>query len=134
MRNLPVSRPCIYIEVRDYANETNLSMNSFINKPISCKLGDLGEARSSYLQTKCLVENSKTKSVCRGSPAYMAPEIIVDEIMLNTASIDQLMAVDVWALLLTIYIAINPDCPYPFYHEISQDKGNNVITNPSEMC
>eukprot|EP00795_Rhopilema_esculentum_P005595 gene5595-10800_t len=43
----------------------------------------MGEARSRVTQTRALVGNSRTKFLARGSPAFMAPEISVEEFMTN---------------------------------------------------
>ena len=57
----------------------------FNEKPIICKLGDLGEGKSQAMQTKTMVSNV-TNKVNRGSPAFLAPEISLDQYMLETAS------------------------------------------------
>ena len=64
----------------------------FNEKPIICKLGDLGEGRSQATQTKTMVSNVK-KMVNRGSPAFMPTEISLDQHMLETASIEQLLII-----------------------------------------
>ena len=88
----------------------------FNEKPIICKLGELGKGRSqttqklfpSSTQTKTMVSNI-TKMVNTCSPAFMAPEISLDHYMLETASIKQLKTIDIWALLMTIFIVMNRD-------------------------
>ena len=80
----------------------------FNEKPIICKLGDLGEGRSQAKQTKTMVSNV-TKMVTIGSPAFVAPKISLDHYMLETASIEQLKAIDNWTLLMTIFIVMNPN-------------------------
>ena len=92
----------------------------FENSPIICKLGDLGEARSTYTRTNALIKNSQTKVLNRGSQAYMAPEISLQEELISSASIDDLKNVDVWALLMTIFIILNPDQKYPFQEMIKE--------------
>ena len=57
--------------------------NIFKSGPIICKLADLGEAQSKLLQTRVISNNSRTHFVRRGSPAYMAPEILVEESILK---------------------------------------------------
>ena len=57
----------------------------FNEKPIICKLGDLGEGKSQAMQTKTVVSNV-TNMVNRDSPAFLAPEISLDQYMLETAS------------------------------------------------
>ena len=66
-----------------------------------------------------LTENTRTVSLCRGSPAYMAPEISIDKVM-KSASIEQLKAIDVWAFALTTFMIINPDqdCLYQMNIEL----------------
>ena len=70
--NIPVSN-MHYNNLND-AQET---ANIFKSEPIICKLADLGEARSKLLQTRVVSNNSRTQFVRRGSPAYMAPDILV---------------------------------------------------------
>ena len=64
-----------------------------------CELTDLGEARTKIIQRRVLTENTKTVSLCREIPAYMAPEISIDKVM-KSASIEQLKAIDVWPFVL----------------------------------
>ena len=59
---------------------------------LTCKLADLGEARSKITQTRVLTQNTRTVSLCRGSPVYMAPEISIDKVM-KSASIEQLKVI-----------------------------------------
>ena len=100
----------------------------FNEKPIICKLGDLGEGRSQATQTKTMVSNV-TKMVNRGSPAFMAPEISLDQYMLETASIEQLKAIDNWALLMTIFIVMNPDQEYPFELDVKEQQNTKKQTS-----
>ena len=57
----------------------------FNEKPIICKLGDLAEGSLQAMQTKTMVSNV-TNMVNRGSSAFLAPEISLDQYMLETAS------------------------------------------------
>ena len=91
----------------------------FNEKPIICKLGDLGEGRSRVTQTKTMVSNV-TKMINRGSLAFMGPEISLDQYMLETASIEQLKAIDTWALVMTLFIVMNPDQEYPFELDVKE--------------
>ena len=50
---------------------------------------DLGEASSLVTQT-CMVEKIKTKYLERETAAFMAPEIMIEECMLQTAGIEDL--------------------------------------------
>ena len=91
----------------------------FNEKPIICKLGDLGEGRSQATQTKAMVSNV-TK---------MALEISLDQYMLETASIEQLKAIDNWALLMTIFIVMNPDQKYPFQLDAKEQQNTKKQTS-----
>ena len=73
------------------------------------KLADLGEAPSKLLQTRVISNNSRTQFVKRVRSAYMAPEILVQESILKSAGIEQLKSLDVWALLMTFFVILNPD-------------------------
>ena len=50
---------------------------SFGKKPINCKLGDLGEARSVYTQTNALIGKNCTTPLHRGMLPFMVPEKII---------------------------------------------------------
>ena len=84
--------------------------------PIVCKLGDLGEARSQATKTNILLQNSRT----RGSQAFMAPEISIEGKVLESACIDDLKAINVWTLLMTFFVILNPDQRFPFHLNIKE--------------
>ena len=67
---------------------------AFGKNPINCKLGDLGEARLMHTQTNALTGKSYTTAVRRGSLAFMVPELIIDELSIASAGIDELKTVD----------------------------------------
>ncbi|XP_065059735.1 LOW QUALITY PROTEIN: serine/threonine-protein kinase Chk2-like, partial [Rhopilema esculentum] len=113
-----------------YADLKHGSNEVFMSQPRVCKLAEMGEARSRVTQTRALVGNSRTKFLARGSPAFMAPEISVEEFMVTSASLGQLKAIDVWAVIMTFFVVINPD--YRKMQMISQasalsENGTNVI-------
>ena len=68
----------------------------------------LGEARSLVTRT-CMVGKTKTKYLERGTAAFMAPEIMVEEYMLQTTGIDNLKRIDIWAAVMTLFVLLNPD-------------------------
>ena len=70
-----------------YSNLTDVqeTANIFKSETIICKLADLGETRSKLLQTRVISNNSRTHFLRRGSPAYMAPKILVEESILKSA-------------------------------------------------
>ena len=57
------------------------AIDLFRKNPLTCKLADLGEALYKIIQTRVLTENTRTVRLCRGSPAYMAPEMSIDKVM-----------------------------------------------------
>ena len=103
-----------------YNNITDVqeTANIFKSQTIICKLADLGEARSKLLQTRTISNNSRTHFVRRGSPAYMAPEILVEESILKSAGIEQLKATDVWALAMTFFAILIPYQKNPFLYDL----------------
>ena len=78
-------------------------------RPVVCKLADFGESRSQLLQTNGL-NDPGTNQVFRGTIAFMAPEILLPERMMEgkKLSLDDLKKVDIWALGLVFYCLINP--------------------------
>ena len=62
--------------------------------PIVCKLGDFREACSPATKTNILLQNSRTNVLNRESQAFIAPEILVEGEMLESACIDDLKAID----------------------------------------
>ena len=58
------------------------------------KFGDLREARSMYTQTNALTGKSCANAVYRGSLAFMVPELIIEELSLASAGINELETVD----------------------------------------
>ena len=75
-----------------------------------CKLVDFGEGRSEMAQTKTLLSH-KTKLVETGTPAFMAPEISVDALILTSIGIEKLKSIDNCALM---FVILNPDQEHPF--------------------
>ena len=91
---------------------------AFLEKPIICKIGDLGEARSAYTQTNVLVANSRTNALNRGSLAFMAPELLLQEYLIQSVGIEELKAADVWTVLMTVFVILNPDQKFPFEQDV----------------
>lgn len=84
--------------------------------PIVCKLADFGLSRSLDLQTKSLM--SKTESVGRGTPAFMAPEIHLQQLF--QASQEDLKKADIWSLGMVMYSMLNPNLRSPYHAELEQ--------------
>ena len=108
----------ILVHNMHYSSLQDGEVDMMREKPIICKLADLEGTRSKVIQTNALVTNIRANYFKRGAPAFMAPEIIVPELLLDSASLEELKAIDVWAMLMTIFTCINPDQRYPFQFEI----------------
>ena len=96
----------------------------FREQPIVCKLGDLGEARSAFAQTCMVTGNTHTRFITRVSTAFMAPEILIQEELSEFVGIDEMKKIDIWALLMTLFLVINPDQTHPFECNINKCKKN----------
>ena len=100
----------------------------FGKKPIICKLGDLGEARSMYTQTNALTGKNCTTAVHRGSLAFMVPELIIEELSIASTGIDELKTVDVKVVSMIFFTILDPDQTYPFQNNL-KNIYNNVTSN-----
>ena len=115
-----------------YAHETKYLASLFEKKPVICKLADFGEGRSEMAQTKTLISN-KIKLVERGTPAFMSPEISVDTLKLTSVGIEQLKSIDKWALIMTIFVILNPDQEHPFFLIFQNDREKGVSNSSSNL-
>ena len=79
-------------------------------KPINYKHGYFGEARFVYTQTNPLAGKNCTTVV-------MVPELIIEELSIALAGIDELKIVDVWVISVTFFTILNPDQSYPFQND-----------------
>ena len=91
---------------------------AFGKKPIVCKLGDLGEARSMYTQTNALTGKNCTTAVHRGSSALMVPELIIEELSIASAGTDEIKTVGVWVVSMIFLTILNPDQACPFQYDL----------------
>ena len=101
---------------------------AFGKKPIACKLGDLGEARSLYRQTNALTGKNCTTAVHRGSLVFMVPKLIIEELSIALAGTDVLKIVDVWVVSMSFFTILNPDQSYPFQNDL-KNIANKVTSN-----
>ena len=85
--------------------------------PLLCKVTDFGESRSTKIQTNSILE-SQTARVNRGTPVYMAPEMLIEAIRLPLASGEDLKRADIWSLGMTLFVLLNPCVKYPYFDEI----------------
>ena len=58
----------------------------------------------------------------------MALGLIIDELSIRIAGIEELKTVDVWAVLMTFFTTLNPDHSYPFQNEL-KNIPNKVTSN-----
>jgi serine/threonine protein kinase len=93
----------------------------WMNSPIKCKLTDFGESRSSLIKTQSFYMTS-TKNLDRGTPAFMAPEISLPELIKfqKSGSIEFLKKVDIWALGHVFYNLVNPCLSFPYKYDLIQ--------------
>ena len=70
--------------------------------------------------------NTHTRFITRGSTAFMAPEILIQEELLEFAGIDEMKKIDIWALLMTLFLVINPDQTHPFELNINESRKNST--------
>ena len=99
-----------------YNNLTDVkeTANVFKSEPINSKLVDLGKTWPKLLQTRVFSNNRRTQFIRRGSPAYMDPEMFLEESILKSEAIKQLKAANGWALVLTFFVYLNTDKKNPF--------------------
>ena len=88
-------------------------------KPIVYKLGDLEEARSTYIQTIALTGKDRLNAV--HSLAFMEHELIIEELSTVSAGTDELKTVDAWAVSMTFFTMSNPDQSYPFQNDLKNN-------------
>ena len=88
-------------------------------RPLVCKVAAFGESRSSEIQTNSILQ-SKTNRVNRGTPVYMAPEMLVEEMRLPLASAEDLKRADIWSFGMTLFVLLNRSSRYPYYGEIQE--------------
>ena len=81
---------------------------AFHTEPIVCKLTDFRESRAREAQTAVVKTTCATNNVGRGTPLYMAPEILIDSRISEARSSD-LKRIDIWALGMVIFCVLNPD-------------------------
>ena len=58
----------------------------------------------------------------------MVPELIIEELSVASARIDELKTVDVWAVSIIFLTMLNPDQSYPFENDL-KNVPNKVTSN-----
>ena len=87
---------------------------SYAECPIVCKLADFGLSQSPELQTSTFLK-AKTESTRRGTPVYMAPEILLEN--LKFAGQEDLKKADIWSLGIMMFSMISPNLSNPYRAE-----------------
>ena len=95
---------------------------AFGKKPIVCKLGDM------YTQNNALTGKNCRTAIHRGSLAFMVPELIIEELSVASARMDEIKTVVVWTFLMTFFTVLNPDQSYPFQNDF-KNIPNKVTSN-----
>ena len=90
----------------------------FSKESVICKLGDLREARSIITQTSMTVCKTRARFVIRGSPAFMVPEIQIKTQLKNSAGINDMKKIDIWALRLTLFLIVNLNLSRRYKYEL----------------
>ena len=115
-----------------YVHETKYLASLFEKNPVICKLADSGQGRPEMAQTKTLLSN-KTKLVERRTPAFMSPEVSVDALKLTSVGVEQLKSINNWALIVTIFVVLNPDQEHPFFLDFQNDREKGVSDSASNL-
>ena len=79
-------------------------------------------------KTNTLTGKKRTTAVRRESSAFMTPELIIEELLIASARIDELKTFDVWTVLMTFFTILNLDQSYPFQNDF-KNIPNKVTKN-----
>ena len=97
----------------------------FQARPIICKLADFGESRSAINQTSNVCR-MVTSTIIREMSTYRAPELFCQNG--SKLSLEDLKAVDVWALGMLFFVIINPDLKYLYQFELDKIQTGNYLS------
>ncbi|KAJ8047258.1 Serine/threonine-protein kinase TAO1 [Holothuria leucospilota] len=89
--------------------------------PCHVKLTDFGESWGSICETSQVLK-THTANIYKGTPAFMAPEIVNSAKRPDVLSEEQLKMADVWSLGMLFFCLLNPDCPVPYLKEASKQQ------------
>ena len=85
-------------------------------EPCAVKLTDFGESWGQLCQTAQSIR-SHTKNVFKGTPPFMAPEIIDPTRRPSEMDEEQMKKADVWSLCMVFFCLINPSIKIPYFQE-----------------
>ena len=91
--------------------------NDWLLNPVEVKLTDFGESRSLLIQTQTMIE-SVTNNTYRGTPCFMAPEILKRKhstmSYFNASTFTDLKSMDIWSLSMVFHMLLSPDLNTPY--------------------
>ena len=93
-------------------DQNDIEKESLIS-PLVCKLTDFGESRSREVQTNTIL-TSKTNRIDRGTPVFMAPEVLLENLSAGKASVPFMQKADIWAFGMIVFCIINPGLKHPY--------------------
>ena len=105
---------------------------AFGKKPIVCKLSNLEEATSVYTQTNALTGKKFTSPVHRGTLAFMAPDLMFEELLRGPTETAEIKTVDVWTALRKFFTLLNPAQFYQFQNDLKNIL--NKVTSNTEAA
>ena len=91
--------------------------------PLVCKLTDFGESRSREVHTNTIL-TSKTSRINRGTPGFMAPEVLIKQLSSGEASILFLQKADLWSFGMIVFCIVNPGLKHPYELNIQMEANN----------
>ncbi|KAJ8018471.1 putative serine/threonine-protein kinase gdt9 [Holothuria leucospilota] len=89
----------------------------WMSNPIVAKLTDFGESRATLVQTNTFL-HSVTANVFRGTPVFMAPEVLQHDGR-DKMDINDMKSTDIWSYSMILFMLMNPDLKYPYQLEIA---------------
>lgn len=92
------------------------------DNPCVVKLTDFGESWGTICQTAA-VAKSHTVNIYKGTPAFMAPEVLDPKKRPTEMKVEQLMLADIWSLSMVFFCLVNPNLKVPFFKE-ARETGN----------
>ena len=106
----------ILVSNQHYSCDIATTSTEFMTTPVVIKLTDFGESRSTFIQTNTVTATCTT-NLYRGSPVYMAPEILEQKYIhvdAKNATLRDLKAMDVWSMAMVFHMLLNPDLDSPY--------------------
>ena len=92
------------------------------DNPCVIKLTDFGESWGTICQTAAAAK-SHTVNVYKGTPAFMAPEVLDPAKRPMEMKVEQLKLAGMWSLSMVFFCLVNPNLKVPFFKE-ARETGN----------